>query len=73
MTQIIGQYCGRAVSAREVTALDEAGDDHCWIRLDRFGDTWLLIQADPREVVRKVRKVRGIPMDAESERFPLAE
>ncbi|MCY3547473.1 MAG: hypothetical protein OXH49_11395 [Gemmatimonadetes bacterium] len=65
----IGRYYGKAIHAREVTAWDEAGAGLVWVRLRRFGDEWLLLEADPGDVERKVRKVRQIP-EAGTARFP---
>ena len=67
---IIGQAYGRKIHAREVVAIDEAGDGLCWVRLTRFGDDWLLIRSDPRDVSRAVRKLRQIPAGEQSDRFP---
>lgn len=67
---IVGQAYGKAIHAREVLALDHAGDAYCWVKLARFGDEWLLIRAAPGDVAAKVRKVRGIPPGASSDRFP---
>ena len=67
---IIGQAYGRKIYAREVVAIDEAGDGLCWIRLTRFGDDWLLIRSDTRDVSRAVRKLRQIPAGEQSDRFP---
>ena len=58
---IIGQAYGRKMHAREVVAIDEAGDGLCWVRLSRFGDDWLLIRSDARDVSRAVRKLRQMP------------
>ena len=49
---IVGQAYGRKIHAREVVAIDEAGDGLCWVRLTRFGDEWLLIRSDARDVSR---------------------
>lgn len=49
--------------------MDEAGT-RCWIRIPRFGDMWLLIDADPQDVATKVRKARQIPPGTQSDRFP---
>lgn len=49
---IVGQAYGRRIHAREVVAIDEAGDGLCWARLPRFGDDWLLIRSDARDVSR---------------------
>ena len=35
---IIGQAYGRKIHAREVVAIDEAGNGQCWVLLTRFGD-----------------------------------
>ena len=67
---IIGQAYGRKIHAREVVAIDEAGDGLCWVRLTRFGDEWLLIRSDARDVSRAVRKLRQIPAGEQSDRFP---
>ena len=67
---IIGQAYGRKIHAREVVAIDEAGDGLCWVRLRRFGDDWLLIRSDARDVSCAVRKLRQIPAGEQSERFP---
>ena len=67
---IIGQAYGRKIHAREVVAIDEAGDGLCWVRLTRFGDDWLLIRSDARDVSRAVRKLRQIPAGEQSDRFP---
>jgi len=67
---IIGQAYGRRIHAREVVAIDEAGDGLCWVRLTRFGDEWLLIRSDARDVSRAVRKLRQIPAAEQSDRFP---
>ena len=67
---IIGQAYGRRIYAREVVAIDEAGDGLCWVRLTRFGDDWLLIHSDARDVSRAVRKLRQIPAGEQSDRFP---
>jgi len=67
---VIGQAYGRKIHAREVVAIDEAGDGLCWVRLARFGDEWLLIRSDAREVSRAVRKLRQIPAGEQSDRFP---
>ena len=67
---IIGQAYGREIHAREVVAIDEAGDGLCWLHLTRFGDDWLLIRSDTRDMSRAVRKLRQIPPDEQSERFP---
>ena len=67
---IVGQAYGRKIHAREVVAIDEAGDGLCWVRLRRFGDAWLLIRSDARDVSRQVRKLRQIPPGEDSERFP---
>ena len=48
----------------------EAGDGLCWVRLTRFGDEWLLIRSDARDVSRAVRKLRQIPAGEQSDRFP---
>ena len=56
--EIIGQAYGRKIHAREVLASDEAGDGLCWVRLNRFGDDWLLIRSDARDVSRAVRRLR---------------
>ena len=50
---IIGQAHGRKIHAREVVAIEEAGDGLCWVRLTRFGDRWLLIRSDARDVVAR--------------------
>ena len=63
---IIGQAYGRKIHAREVVAIDEAGDGLCWVRLTRFGDDWLLIRSDARDVSRAVRKLRQIPAGEQS-------
>ena len=70
---IIGQAYGRKIHSREVVAFDEAGDGLCWVRLTRFGDDWLLIRSDPRDVSRAVRKLRQIPAGEQSNRFPEVE
>ena len=49
---------------------DEAGDGLCWVRLTRFGDDWLLIRSNARDVSRAVRKFRQIPAGEQSDRFP---
>jgi len=67
---IIGQAYGRKIHAREVVAIDEAGDGLCWVRLTRFGDDWLLIRSDARDVSRAVRALRQIPAGEQSDRFP---
>ncbi len=67
---IIGQAYGRKIHAREVVAIDEAGDGLCWVRLTRFGDDWLLIRSHARDVSRAVRKLRQIPAGEQSDRFP---
>ena len=67
---IIGQAYGRKIHAREVVAVDEAGDGLCWVRLTRFGDDWLLIRADASDVSRAVRKLRQIRAGERSDRFP---
>ncbi len=67
---IIGQAYGRKIHVREVVAIDEAGDGLCWVRLTRFGDDWLLIRSDARDVSRAVRKLRQIPAGEQSDRFP---
>ena len=67
---IIGQAYGRKIHAREVVGIDEAGDGFCWVRLTRFGDDWLLIRSDARDVSRAVRKLRQIPAGEQSDRFP---
>ena len=54
---IIGEAYGRKIHAREVVAIDEAGDGLCWVRLTRFGDDWLLIRSDARNVSRALRKL----------------
>ena len=69
----IGKAYGRKIHAREVVAIDEAGDGFCWVRLTRFGDDWLLIRSDARDVNAKVRKLRKIPIGERSERFPPVE
>lgn len=69
-SEIIGQAYGRKIYAREVVAIDEAGDGLCWVRLTRFGDDWLLIRSDARDVSRAVRKLRQIPAGEPSDRFP---
>ena len=66
----IGHAYGRKIHAREVVAIDEAGDGLCWVRLTRFGDDWLLIRSDARDVSGAVRKLRQIPADELSDRFP---
>ena len=66
----IGQAYGRKTHAREVVAIDEAGDGMCWVRLTRFGDDWLLIRSDARDVSRAVRKLRQMPPGEQSDRFP---
>ena len=66
---IVGQAYGRKIHAREVVAIDEAGDGLCWVRLRRFGDDWLLIRSDARDVSRAVRKLRQIPAGEQSDRF----
>lgn len=66
----IGQAYGRRIHAREVMALDDAGEGLCWVQLERFGDTWLLIRSDGRDVSRAVRKLRQIPDGEASARFP---
>lgn len=66
----VGQAYGRRIHAREVTAIDEAGEGLCWVRLARFGDEWLLIRADARDVAAKVRKIRQLPDGDGSGRFP---
>lgn len=67
---IIGRAYGRKIHAREVVAIDEAGDGLCWVRLTRFGDDWLLIRSDARDVSRAVRKLRQMPAGEQSDRFP---
>ena len=67
---IIGHAYGRKRHAREVVAIDEAGEGLCWVRLRRFGDDWLLIRSDASDVSRAVRKLRQIPAGEQSERFP---
>ena len=67
---VIGTAYGREIHAREVVALDEAGDGLCWIRIPRYGKQWLLIRSDSRDVSRLVRKHRQIPPGEQSERFP---
>ena len=67
---IIGQAYGRKIHALEVVAIDEAGDGLCWVRLRRFGDEWLLIRSDARDVSCAVRKLRQIPAGEQSDRFP---
>ena len=67
---IIGQAYGRKIHAREVVAIDQAGDGLCWVRLTRFGDDWLLIRSDARDVSRAVRKLRQMPAGEQSDRFP---
>ena len=67
---IIGQAYGRKIHAREVVAIDEAGDGLCWVRLTRFGEAWLLIRSDAQDVSRAVRKLCQIPAGEQSERFP---
>lgn len=67
---IIGEAYGRKIHAREVVAIDEAGDGLCWVRLTRFGHDWLLMRSDARGVSAKVRKLRQIPAGEQSERFP---
>ena len=69
-SSIIGQAYGRKIHAREVVAIDEAGAGLCWVRLTRFGDEWLLIRSDARDVSRAVRKLRQIPAGEQSDRFP---
>ena len=64
---IIGHAYGRKIHAREVVAIDEAGDGLCWVRLTRFGDDWLLIRFDARDVSREVRKLRQIPAGEQSD------
>ena len=66
----IGQAYGRRIHAREVVAIDEAGDGLCWVRLTRFGDAWILIRSDARDVSHAVRKLRQIPAGEQSDRFP---
>ena len=58
---VVGRYYGRKIHAREVVAIDEAGDNQCWIRTVRHGDEWVLIHAKPAEVAAKVREVRQVP------------
>ncbi len=70
---IIGKAYGRAVHAREVTAIDEAGEGLCWVRLARFGDDWLLLRSEGRDVSRAVRTLRQIPPGEASARFPLID
>ncbi len=53
---IIGQAYGRKIHAREVVAVDEAGDGLCRVPLTRFGDDWLLIRSDAGDVSRAVQK-----------------
>ncbi|MCY4572522.1 MAG: hypothetical protein OXF01_06935 [Gemmatimonadetes bacterium] len=53
-----------------MVAIDEAGDRLCWVRLTRFGDDWLPIRSDARDVARAVRNLRQIPVGEQSERFP---
>ena len=67
---IIGQAYGRKMHAREVVAIDEAGEGLRWVRLRRFGDDWLVIRSDASDVSRAVRKLRQIPAGEQSERFP---
>ena len=68
---IIGQAYGRQIHAREVAAIDEAGDGLCWVRLRRFGDDRLLIRSDARDVLsHAVRTLRQIPQGEQSDRFP---
>ena len=67
---IIGQAYGRKIHAREVVAIDEAGDGLCWVRLRRFGDDWLLIRSEASDVSRAVLTLRQIPAGEQSERFP---
>ena len=69
--RIIGKAYGREIHAREVTAIDEAGDGMCWVRLTRFGDDWLLIRSDSLDVSRQVRALRQIAPEEQSDRFPL--
>jgi len=66
----IARAYGRRIHAREVVALDEAGESLCWVRIARFGEDWLLIRANPSEVANLVRQVRQIPEGASSIRFP---
>ena len=67
---IIGQAYGRRIHARKVVAVDDAGDGLCWVRLTRFGNDWLLIRSDARDMSRAVRKLRQIPPGEQSDRFP---
>ena len=67
---IIGQAYGRKIHAREVVAIDEAGDGLCWVRLTRLGDDWIVIRSDARDVAGAVRKLRQIPVGEQSDRFP---
>jgi len=64
---IIGEAYGRNIHASEVVAIDEAGHGLCWVRLTRFGDEWLLIRSDARDVSRAVRKLRQIPVGEQSD------
>ena len=66
----IGTAYGRRVHAREVVALDDAGPGLCWVRLKRFGDAWLLLKSDGRDVSRIVRQLRQIAPGEASDRFP---
>ena len=70
---IIGQAYGRKIHAREVVAIDEAGDGLCWVLLTRFGDDWLLIRSDARDVSRAVRKLRQIPAGEQPDRDGLED
>ena len=67
---IIGRAYGRRIRAREVVAIDEAGDGLCWVRLTRFGDEWPLIRSDARDVSSAVRTPSQIPAGEQSDRFP---
>ncbi len=67
---IVGQAYGRQIHAREVQAMDEAGDGLCWVRLARFGDDWLLLRSDGRAVSRAVRTLRQLEPGEASARFP---
>ena len=67
---IIGQAYGRKIHAREMVAIDEVRDGLCWVRLTLFGDDWLLIRSDARDVSLAVRRLRQIPAGEQSERFP---
>ncbi len=60
-----GRCCGFRDWQTRSEALQADG-----VRLTRFGDDWLLIRADARDVSRAVRKLRQIPAGEQSVRLP---